>query len=320
MTLIPINSPIVTAIIPTKNRPQQVLRAVRSVLNQSFNQLEAVVVIDGPDPATEKALSEIEDARLRVIALSASVGGSDARNMGVANAMGEWVAFLDDDDEWLPTKIEQQLEAARRLSQPSVLVLARCFLRRSEADIFIRPARLPRPNEPICEYMFKTGCGFPTDVFFCSRSLAIAVPFRSGLKKHQDWDWLLRVMAQPGLGIAFLSDPLAVWHDMPDEARISSNSDWQFSLSWARENRNVFTAKGYSLFVARVCLRSAMAQRAGSAAVLHLASILIKEGIPSPSVLFHFATILLVPRSHITRIRHFCLRHFSSSRRIPARS
>src|SRR5271155_4502466 len=74
--------------------------------------IEVIVVIDGEDQATEKLLAGFEDARLQVIPLAVNVGGSEARNIGVRTENGEWIAFLDDDDEWFPHKIAMQLEAA----------------------------------------------------------------------------------------------------------------------------------------------------------------------------------------------------------------
>ena len=86
---------LVTAVIPTRNRPELLLRAIASVLAQNCEQIEIVVVIDGPDATTEAALRAKANGRLRVIALPESVGGSDARNIGVQNARTEWIAFLD---------------------------------------------------------------------------------------------------------------------------------------------------------------------------------------------------------------------------------
>src|SRR5580698_546767 len=101
----------VSAVIPTRNRPALVSRAVQSVLRQTHSDIEAVVVIDGPDPETAAALEAIGDPRVRVIALAENVGGSEARNVGAREARGEWIALLDDDDEWLPEKIEKQIQS-----------------------------------------------------------------------------------------------------------------------------------------------------------------------------------------------------------------
>ena len=92
---------MISVIIPTARRPQLLMRAVNSVLAQSMSDLEVVVVIDGPDPETTQILSGVADHRFRFIQNPRSLGSAEARNVGVAAARGEWMAFLDDHDEWL---------------------------------------------------------------------------------------------------------------------------------------------------------------------------------------------------------------------------
>src|ERR1700693_1233227 len=103
---------LVSAAIPTRGRSDLVIRAVRSALAQTYENLEVIVVIDGPEPATEKTLEQIDDKRLKVIALPDAVGAAQARNIAVKSARGGWIAFLDDDDEWVPEKTELQMERA----------------------------------------------------------------------------------------------------------------------------------------------------------------------------------------------------------------
>jgi hypothetical protein len=75
-------TPKVSAVIPSRNRPQIVRRAVQSALSQTCTDLEVVVVIDGPDSSTVKVLEQMNDSRVRVIELAESVGASEARNIG----------------------------------------------------------------------------------------------------------------------------------------------------------------------------------------------------------------------------------------------
>ena len=112
------HQPLVSAVIPTYNRPSLVLGAVKSALNQTHPNMEVIVVVDGPDNSTHRALGEIADPRIRIITLPQHQGACGARNAGVQAAKGEWVAFLDDDDEWLPAKTELQLSAAQSLHPP----------------------------------------------------------------------------------------------------------------------------------------------------------------------------------------------------------
>ncbi len=96
--------PIISTVIPTRYRPLLVERAVKSVLAQTFQEIEVIVMIDGSDASTRAALAKIDDPRLKCVELQISGGAAAARNAGVSQAVGEWIAFLDDDDEWLPQK------------------------------------------------------------------------------------------------------------------------------------------------------------------------------------------------------------------------
>jgi colanic acid/amylovoran biosynthesis glycosyltransferase len=99
------SGPIVSVVIPARNRERLVARAVSSVLAQSFGDLELIVVDDGSTDRTAEAAASTGDSRVRVLGHPTSRGAQAARNTGVAAARGEFVAFLDSDDEWLPDKL-----------------------------------------------------------------------------------------------------------------------------------------------------------------------------------------------------------------------
>src|SRR6185369_15668619 len=117
--------PDVSVVIPTLNRPDLAVRAVHSALAQTHAALEVIVVVDGPDPATEAALAQVADPRLRVLVLAERGKAPNARNQGALAAAGRWTALLDDDDEWLPTKIETQLRLAATAGKASPVVATR---------------------------------------------------------------------------------------------------------------------------------------------------------------------------------------------------
>ncbi|HUG49112.1 MAG TPA: glycosyltransferase family A protein [Candidatus Limnocylindria bacterium] len=144
---------LVSVVISTRGRAELLLRAIGSVLAQTYGLLEIVVVVDGPDEETELALGGVHDDRLRWQVNGQSVGGSEARNVGVRAARGEWVAFLDDDDEWLPAKLERQVELLRSVAGPA-LVSCRIITRTPRGE-FVGPEREPRPTEHLSEYLFR---------------------------------------------------------------------------------------------------------------------------------------------------------------------
>lgn len=101
--------PKVSIVIPTHNRPDLVGRAIRSVLAQTLSDIEIIVVDDGTALRAEREVQKVNDPRIRYIAHEKSLGAPAARNRGVHESSAACIAFLDDDDEWLPWKLERQL-------------------------------------------------------------------------------------------------------------------------------------------------------------------------------------------------------------------
>jgi glycosyltransferase involved in cell wall biosynthesis len=107
------SKPLVSVVVPTYDRPERLRRAVESVREQTYGNVELIVVDDcSPTPA-EQVLSnfDIEGLGVRYIRHAENRGANAARNNGIEAASGEFVAFLDDDDEWDPTKLERQVTA-----------------------------------------------------------------------------------------------------------------------------------------------------------------------------------------------------------------
>jgi len=105
----PESTPAVSVIVPTYNRPERVKEAVRSVLSQTFQGFEVIVVDDGIQTRAQQVINSFDDERVRYIKHERNKGGGAARNTGINAADGEWIAFCDD-DRWLPHKLETQLE------------------------------------------------------------------------------------------------------------------------------------------------------------------------------------------------------------------
>jgi glycosyltransferase involved in cell wall biosynthesis len=105
-------SPTVTVVIPSRNRWPFLSRTIASALAQAGVDIELLVVDDGSTDETPAALAEVDDPRLRVLRNDQSAGVAAARNRGIDESRGEWIAFLDDDDFWSPDKLRLQLATA----------------------------------------------------------------------------------------------------------------------------------------------------------------------------------------------------------------
>lgn len=295
--------PLVSAVIPTRNRPDLVCRAVRSVLAQTYSNVEAVVVVDGPDEATVAALRLVNDARVRIVASEKSLGGSEARNVGAREAHGEYVALLDDDDEWLPEKTSVQLAIAKQSEAAGTVVMCRFLLREGNGQDTIRPRRMLRIDESAVEYIFDPAGGFKTSTFFCSRSLLLAVPFTRGLKGCQDPDWLLKVVAAGDHQFIIANQVLAIYYAPTSIRNVTRTLDIRFKLDWIRSHRQVMSRRAYSLFIVTICAPTASEKKLPVRDFFELFWKCIVLGEPSPGILLHFLSLFFLPISVRHQIR-----------------
>ncbi|HTV82870.1 MAG TPA: glycosyltransferase [Acidobacteriaceae bacterium] len=291
---------LVSAVIPTHGRPALLACAVRSALRQTWQRIEVIVVVDGPDPATTSQLETLADSRLRTIYLLGSRGSAAARNAGVRAARGDWIAFLDDDDEWHPEKIARQMGTAATTRDWFPIITCRLIAQSPVASRAL-PRRVYESPQPVADYLFcRTGLFDPgglmqTSTLMVPRDLLLAVPFREGLRMHQDWDWLIQAGSHEGVRIVMVPKPLVTWrvNDVRDSG--SRNASWQTSLAWIREMRPLVSPRAFSSFVAVQCAWRAQRSGADLRARLDILRALILEGRPDRRSLLHFLLFSVLP-------------------------
>ncbi|WP_392531413.1 glycosyltransferase family 2 protein [Nostoc sp. C117] len=310
------NQPVVSVVIPTLNRPQIVVRGARSALSQTVKSIEVIVIVDGPDRETVNALSQIGDPRLRVIELPKNIGPSGARNTGVREAKGTWIAFLDDDDEWFPQKLERQLELANN-SDYDFPVIASRFISQTQKGDFIYPRRLPNLSEHLSEYLFARQSFFQgetciqTSTIFVKKELMQKMPLEEKFYRHEDWEWLLRVSALEGVGLEFVPEPMAIWHSEMGIKRLSNIKDWQYSLDWIRSTRNLVTPKAYSGFIATIITPSASSVGDWKA-FFPLLWEAIRWGKLRPIDIFLYLTMWVFPEQVRQKVRSIFIKKFKT--------
>jgi len=293
------STPDVSVVIPTFARPALVRRAVRSALAQSVHNIEVIVIIDGPDDATSSALGTITDPRLRVITLPKQGGAPNARNAGARAARAPYTALLDDDDEWLPDKLEVQLDLANQSSVELPIVACQLVSRTPRAE-FIMPRRLPSSGEPLSEYLTVRrglfhGDGFiQTSTIMAPTELLRRVPFTLGMRRLQELDWTLRALSHDGVDLIYADKPLVIWHTDEDRPRVSFESPWQQSLEWARRSRPLMTRRAYAALTMSVI--SSMAATTRSPRVFRtLLRDARRHGSPGAIDYLTFLQIWLIP-------------------------
>ncbi len=292
-------NPVVSAIIPTIGKAS-LRTAVRSALDQTWSPLEVIVSIDGSERQVETSLLP-SDPRVRIIATGSPLGPQVARGRGISVSKGAFIALLDDDDVWYPTKIERQMEIAlRRLSSGAQHVIVACrtaVMDQSGRLVAIAPKRLPIPGESLGDYIFvrrrviaDTAIG--SSMLLFDRSLASAVPLSSRLRIHEDWDWLLTAQTRASANIAFSPEVLLRYNQQTFGSSASSIATWSTSAEWFRMRKNELTARQIGDGLLGISAHLAV-RRGDWKGVRQLVKSSFREGQPGPwSVLFLVLLIL----------------------------
>ena len=184
--------PVVTVIIPTFNRALIVGRAIRSVLGQTFQDWELLVVDDASTDNTEQVVKNFPDRRIRYIRHDQNRRVSAARNTGIRSAQGEYVSFLDDDDEWLPEKLVKEVEVFRNSAQEVGLVYTGKTL--FDEDGRVLQVRMPTLSGWVYDAMLdRHFIGSPSRVTVRKQVLDWVAGFDETFVNCQDYDLWLRV-------------------------------------------------------------------------------------------------------------------------------
>jgi glycosyltransferase involved in cell wall biosynthesis len=128
-------SPLVSIIIPTYNREKTIERAINSVLSQTYQIFEIIIVDDNSTDSTISLIRKYENNEPRIHHMQhhKNLGAQAARNTGIKAARGEWIAFLDSDDEWLPNRIHTELSLANELGV--FVVHSECYVKQENSEL-----------------------------------------------------------------------------------------------------------------------------------------------------------------------------------------
>lgn len=206
--------PSVSVIMPTHDRPGRLQGALQSILAQTYRHLEVIVVDDASDPPAQTVVAPLGgDPRLRVERLPGNVGAAGARNAGLALATGEFVAFLDDDDRWEPTKVELQVGYLKAHPEAGLVTCGHflCVEGSSRPPLAFRgPPRLRAEH-----LLWANFAGSFSFVMARRRLLGDELRIDESFPTVEDWDLWLRCSSRAGVGV--VPRPLVryVFHDGP---------------------------------------------------------------------------------------------------------
>jgi glycosyltransferase involved in cell wall biosynthesis len=232
--------PLVSVVIPTWERGRWLKRALDSVFAQTEHDFEVLVVDDGSSTdAAERVVKARTDERVRYLRLPQHRGVSAARNAGVVAATGKYVAFLDDDDEWLPQKLESQV----RVLEASDATIGAVYTARLSVDQEtgrVATIRFPKSFQPQAGNIITTSSLLVKRQCFENVGL-----FDENFKASGDYDMWIRISER--FGFVYIDVPLIKYSIHAD--RLSS--DYQKK----RQAVELLLKKHWAVFAAdRGCL------------------------------------------------------------------
>jgi glycosyltransferase involved in cell wall biosynthesis len=188
--------PCVSIVIPVYNRAHTLERALQSVLSQTYQHFEVLVV---DDASTDGGVASwaVQDTRVHLIKHLVNQGAAGARNTGVASAQGPLVAFLDSDDAWHPTKLEKQVALWAQSPDMSACVTWFNLCDGKKID-----SCKVYPQDDWSHYFLKGCLVGPGSTFMAKKEVFEKVgPFPTHLKRFEDWEWFLRFAKHYTLGV-----------------------------------------------------------------------------------------------------------------------
>lgn len=181
---------MVSIVVPTYNRASELSGVIRSILEQSHTLFEIIVVDDASTDDTERVVHGFGDPRITYLRHSERRNGAAARNTGTQHAAGDFVAFLDSDDEWLPDHLSRKLAILQDTGADGIF--GSFYLEWMLTTVEMRCS--PRPTGmSMAEYILSPYPGDArTSTFVFRREALQEVMFDASLEKHQDWDLAIR--------------------------------------------------------------------------------------------------------------------------------
>lgn len=234
--------PLVSVVIATYKRSGLVPRAIESVRKQTYRNVEILVVDDGSPDNTRAVVESIPDDRIRYIRHEKNKGLPAARNTGIRAAQGEYIAFLDDDDEWREDKLEKQLQAVENYDAVvcGALISGRMRVLHNRPNVTLDDLRnyIPDPSGLLVK-----------------ANVIKDLLFDESLKLGEDWDVFIRIAQRHTIG--FIEESLVMYNDgghprMTNEAKDQTDTELEKNTAVLLKHRKLFGEKWFKYHLARV--------------------------------------------------------------------
>ena len=228
--------PLVSVVIPAYNAAATIRRAVDSALAQTYHPIEVIVIDDCSQDATSEVMSTYADERIRLLCLPYNHGAGGVLNPGIAIAEGEYVAFLDADDEWLPEKLAIQIPVLER-NPRATMINCGCRCVDLSGNTAIDPGTPPPgvAKGDLWRTLLAASHVLKSCIVARASALRLVGPFDSRLRTGEDQDMWIR-LAMVG-EIEFVPDILTVYYGTPGSVtRTHARDADRYVLPMVRRN------------------------------------------------------------------------------------
>lgn len=241
---------LVSVIVPTYNRAHILARAINSVLKQSYQNIELIIVDDYSKDNTFEIVNNYldEDKRIIYIKNKKNIGAACSRNVGIEHSRGVFLSFLDSDCEYLPEKIEKEIGLMHTLEPPPAVIYSNMWREQKDTETVLSlniKAKLLTPVDIFnCKYHFLD----PTAWFCRSDIIKKLEGFDKNMYTYDDIDLLMRIILSGG-GIYFFNKPLSIKHS------VAGISDISFRTVISKENflrKHLSVLKKHKKFISKL--------------------------------------------------------------------
>lgn len=263
-----VQKPLVSVVIPVYNRAHILGGALDSLSRQSYQKFEVIIVDDCSEDGEELAalLSQYPTLTIRYTRHSTNRHGAAARNTGVQQSSGDFIAFLDSDDTWREDKLFRCLTTFQ--DDPEIDVVYSKFLARYNNKKSVTPNRGHYPSERFSDYLLYSGGSMQTSTLVVRATCARNLCFDEDLKRYQDFDYCLR-LERAGVKAKFIDEVLVFMSTYDVDNRISSAIDPEPAIFWLKKIQPYISKKARSNFqINRIAPLEAASGNLGKALLL----------------------------------------------------
>ncbi len=228
-------NPCVSVVLPTYNRARILKRAVDSVLNQTFTNFELIIVDDCSQDNTEDIIATFSDPRIKYIKHKINRGGCAARNTGIINATGKYIAFQDSDDEWLPTKLEKQVTCLKNVAKDVGLVYTGFYQFKGDIKRYSIPSYIKKEGHLLDTIVCGSHIG-PQVMLITKECLENIGLFDEALPRLQDWELVIRLSQH--YQIKCIDEPLVNQYIQYDSITKNTNAMFKAIQYMAKKHFN----------------------------------------------------------------------------------